>query len=128
MRGELNNFFLSCRNRIECHCPMKSLKKSDLHSILKEVFGLNQELEAAIYSADQQYHEINKIIKNLVQAQAQPSLVTILGFYSQNHQGLFTHHDAFTHMHVRNADGTAMGHVDYLESGNGSFTLLLPKK
>ncbi len=54
-------------------------------------------------------------------------VVTITGFYSDHHQGIFTHHDSRVHMHVRNEDFAEMGHVDELETGTNSFTLLLPK-
>ena len=36
----------------------------------------------------------------------------ILGFYSQNHAGIFTHHDSFIHAHIINADRNKMGHLD----------------
>jgi acetolactate decarboxylase len=38
----------------------------------------------------------------------------IIGFYSTDHQGVFTHHDANSHMHVITKDGTKMGHLDEL--------------
>jgi len=38
--------------------------------------------------------------------------VEIVGFYSTKHQGVFTHHDSFVHMHLITADRTKMGHLD----------------
>lgn len=52
--------------------------------------------------------------------------VVVLGFYSDQHMGIFTHHGSNVHMHVRNASGTIMGHVDSIEIGNSTITLLLP--
>ena len=36
----------------------------------------------------------------------------ILGFYSSQHRGVFTHHDSNTHLHVLAEDAKVMGHVD----------------
>lgn len=38
--------------------------------------------------------------------------VLLLGFYSRHHQGVFTHHDAYIHVHVINGARTKMGHLD----------------
>ncbi|MCH8558730.1 MAG: acetolactate decarboxylase [Balneolia bacterium] len=43
--------------------------------------------------------------------------VTILGFYSESHQGVFTHHSYDLHLHFLTADEQLAGHVDRLESG-----------
>jgi acetolactate decarboxylase len=40
---------------------------------------------------------------------------TIIGFFSRSHQGVFTHHDSFLHMHLLTGDGSMMGHVDELK-------------
>lgn len=52
--------------------------------------------------------------------------VEITGFYSKNHEGVFTHHGSFLHLHVITADGQLMGHVDELHF-NRTWTLFLPK-
>lgn len=52
--------------------------------------------------------------------------VKILGFFSTEHQGVFTHHDSYLHMHLLTADERWMGHLDLLEIGN--MELHLPKK
>ena len=41
--------------------------------------------------------------------------VDIVGFYSTNHKGVFTHHDRIIHMHLITRNGQWMGHVDALE-------------
>jgi acetolactate decarboxylase len=41
--------------------------------------------------------------------------VEIIGFFSTNHQGIFTHHNSFLHMHLITIDESKMGHLDKLE-------------
>ena len=50
---------------------------------------------------------------------------TIIGFYSENHQGIFTHHDSYLHMHLLTNDEEKMGHLD--EVNFKSIKLYLPK-
>jgi len=52
--------------------------------------------------------------------------VTILGFYSSKHHGVFTHHTTNVHMHMVTADERLAGHVDSL-SRIGPVSLWLPK-
>ena len=52
--------------------------------------------------------------------------VQMVGFYSDKHHGVFTHHDANIHVHVRTTDGKDAGHVDAAELVSG-MTLHLPK-
>jgi len=51
--------------------------------------------------------------------------VNIIGFYSKEHAGIFTHHDSYAHMHVLTTDGKVSGHVDQLSPG-GDMRLCLP--
>lgn len=50
--------------------------------------------------------------------------VQIIGFFSTEHQGVFTHHDSFLHMHLITKDESKMGHLDDLEIGK--MKLFLP--
>lgn len=50
--------------------------------------------------------------------------VEVVGFFSREHQGVFTHHDSFLHMHLISEDESKMGHVDELKIGK--MTLYLP--
>lgn len=50
----------------------------------------------------------------------------IIGFFSTEHNGVFTHHDSFIHMHLITKDESKMGHLDELEIGN--MKLYLPKE
>ena len=61
--------------------------------------------------------QVNYSLKN--------EFVTIIGFYSENHQGVFTHHDSFLHMHLITKDEKKMGHLDVMTIDN--LKLSLPK-
>ena len=50
----------------------------------------------------------------------------IIGFFSTEHKGVFTHHDSFLHMHLITKDESKMGHLDELEIKK--MKLYLPKK
>lgn len=50
----------------------------------------------------------------------------IIGFFSTEHQGVFTHHDSFLHMHLMTKDEVKMGHLDKLSIEK--MTLYLPEK
>lgn len=52
--------------------------------------------------------------------------VELIGFFSTEHKGIFTHHDSFLHMHLITKDESKMGHLDELEIGE--MKLYLPKK
>lgn len=43
--------------------------------------------------------------------------VEIVGFFSTEHKGIFTHHDSFLHMHLITKDESKMGHLDELKIG-----------
>lgn len=53
--------------------------------------------------------------------------VQILGFYSDSHHAIFTHHTTNMHMHYITSDETNAGHVDDIELGEG-MKLLLPSE
>lgn len=50
----------------------------------------------------------------------------IVGFFSTEHKGIFTHHDSFLHMHLITKDKSKMGHLDELEIGR--MRIYLPEK
>lgn len=52
--------------------------------------------------------------------------VTLVGFYSTTHQGVFVHRGALIHIHFISADGLKTGHVESVDFGEGSFVLSLP--
>jgi acetolactate decarboxylase len=70
------------------------------------------------------HHEDHEKIK--VSFGLQNAAVEIIGFYSEMHHGVFTHHDSNVHMHAKTEDGKTAGHVDKLKM-SGGLTLLLPR-
>lgn len=50
----------------------------------------------------------------------------IVGFFSTEHKGIFTHHDTFLHMHLITADRQQMGHLDKVMFKKGTMKLYLP--
>lgn len=52
--------------------------------------------------------------------------VEIIGFYSDKHKGVFTHHSTNIHLHFRTDEGKLAGHVDDLTPGD-QMILKLPK-
>ena len=50
----------------------------------------------------------------------------IIGFFSTEHKGVFTHHDSFLHMHLITKDESKMGHLDELKIEE--MKLYLPEK
>ena len=51
-------------------------------------------------------------------------VVEIVGFFSTEHQTVFTHHDTYLHMHLITQDTTRMGHLDAVDLG--AMRLFLP--
>lgn len=52
----------------------------------------------------------------------------LLGFYSENHRGIYTHKDSYIHVHFVSNDAATMGHLDKITQLKGDFRLLLPSK
>ncbi len=52
--------------------------------------------------------------------------VTIIGFFSTEHKGVFTHHDSNIHLHLITKNESKMGHIDEVEIKN--MKLYLPKE
>jgi len=50
----------------------------------------------------------------------------IIGFFSTQHKGVFTHHDTYLHMHLITADKSKMGHLDNVQFKKGTVKLYLP--
>lgn len=53
-------------------------------------------------------------------------MVTIIGFFSTDHKGVFTHHDSYLHLHLITKDKQKMGHLDAVNLQE--MTLYLPKQ
>lgn len=53
--------------------------------------------------------------------------VRMLGFYSDKHHGVFTHHGSNTHVHVETLDRRMSGHLDEVRF-DAPTTLYLPRE
>lgn len=54
--------------------------------------------------------------------------VRLIGFYSTNHKGIFTHHDSNVHIHLITSDEKQMGHLDNLSIGQAQSIKLFVAK
>lgn len=52
----------------------------------------------------------------------------LLGFYSEQHQGVYTPKNSFVHIHFISEDAATMGHLDKITQSKAEFKLLLPSK
>ena len=52
----------------------------------------------------------------------------IVGFFSTEHKGIFTHHNSFLHMHLMTVNKDKMGHLDEVMFKKGAMKLYLPAK
>lgn len=78
--------------------------------------------EGAKVSSPDEAHQgqVNYLIHN--------QAVEILGFFSTQHQAVFTHHDTWVHLHLITADKQKMGHLDKVVLKKGSMKLYLPQE
>lgn len=53
--------------------------------------------------------------------------VDMVGFFSTQHQTVFTHHDSYVHMHLITQDRKKMGHLDAVQLQPSAVSLWLPK-
>ena len=51
----------------------------------------------------------------------------MIGFFSTEHQGIFTHHDSYVHIHLITNDKKKMGHLDDVVFKKGTVQLFLPE-
>jgi acetolactate decarboxylase len=64
----------------------------------------------------------------LVDYQLKNEQVTLIGFFSTQHKGIFTHHDRFVHIHLLAAGNSKMGHLEEIILRKGSAKLYLPEE
>lgn len=86
----------------------------------RAIFHIQNLPEGTAVSSPQEAHQ-GQVNYELLQED-----VEILGFFSRAHQGIFTHHDSYVHMHLISKDELKMGHLDELEIGR--MKLFLPVK
>jgi len=71
-------------------------------------------------------HSHSKHIKSGPNGKLEGSEVVVLGFYSNKHKAIFTHHSTYLHMHFKTKDNKLAGHIDDMQLGQNMF-LQLPK-
>lgn len=76
--------------------------------------------EGSVVSSPQEAHQGQQ------NYQLENEAVEIIGFFSRNDQGVFTHHDSFLHMHLITQDEDEMGHLDHAVFEE--MTLYLPSQ
>jgi acetolactate decarboxylase len=53
--------------------------------------------------------------------------VVLLGFYSNKHHGIFTHHTTNMHIHIMDDGKKIVGHLEEFSADANSLTILIPK-
>ncbi|MFK8011290.1 MAG: acetolactate decarboxylase [Marinicellaceae bacterium] len=71
-------------------------------------------------------HSHKKHINSGLNGTIENTEVELLGFYSNSHHAVFTHHSTNVHIHVKTADNKIAGHVDDLKLAEG-MVLKLPQ-
>lgn len=66
--------------------------------------------------------------KGQINYELQNEQADIIGFFSTEHKAIFTHHDAYLHMHLMTTDRQKMGHLDEVLFKKGTMKLYLPTK
>ena len=70
--------------------------------------------------------EIHRQAKRFYPLRSEP--VVLLGFYSRQHEGVFTHHGSYIHVHVISDDRTQMGHLDEITALPNDLSIQFPVK
>jgi len=70
-------------------------------------------------------HSHEKHIRSGLYGTKENTPAEMLGFYSNAHHAIFTHHTTNMHIHIKTMDNTLAGHVDDLTQGTG-MVLKLP--
>ncbi len=71
-------------------------------------------------------HSHQKHVNSGLHGTVESADVELLGFYSNKHHAIFTHHTTNMHIHVRTLEGDLAGHLDDLVLGQ-KMVLKLPK-
>lgn len=89
-------------------------------NISKAVIHIQNLPEGTKVSSPDEAHQgqTNYVLKN--------EDVEVIGFFSTEHKGVFTHHDSYIHLHLITKDEQKMGHLDELEIN--TMKLYLPKE
>jgi len=77
------------------------------------------------WKAGDKEHSHQKHINSGLKGSIKDREVDILGFYSEKHKAIFTHHSTFMHLHIKTKDDRIVGHLDDLTLSK-KMTLKLP--
>ncbi|MEQ8905328.1 acetolactate decarboxylase [Ekhidna sp.] len=103
-------------------------KSQDLSKAFPFILLGSPSVDYHVINFDSENGDISKHKEGAFRGSFSNEPLTILGFYSKEAKGIYTHHDSNLHMHVINADETIMGHVDRLDLEDKMFQLLTPKR
>lgn len=104
-------------NRLSTDAPFPFLVKGSIHEAEWHVIDWPEgDLE----------HSHEKHIRSGLFGKLENEEVEILGFYSEDHKGVFTHHTSNMHLHLRSVNGELAGHLDEFKLG-AEMELYLPE-
>lgn len=70
-------------------------------------------------------HSPTEAHKGQVNFRIENEKVDVVGFYSNRHYGIFTHHDTNMHLHLITKDRAKMGHLDSLQFNSNAVRLFI---
>jgi acetolactate decarboxylase len=89
-----------------------TLDKGELHIV-------NLPAGTAVHSSeDAHQHQLSLKLKK--------QSAELVGFFSTEHKGVFTHHDSFVHIHLITTDRKKMGHLENMMIKKGTAKLYIP--
>ena len=66
--------------------------------------------------------------KNQLSVKLKKQPAELVGFFSTEHKGIFTHHDSFVHIHLISTDQKKMGHLENMMMKKGATKLYIPEE
>lgn len=66
--------------------------------------------------------------KNQLSVKLKKQPAELVGFFSTEHKGIFTHHDSFVHIHLMTSDQKKMGHLENMMLKKGATKLYIPEE
>lgn len=116
------------KNQLEKH--VESIAKSNGINVSKPfpftIVGAPQSLDWHIidWPEGDTEHSHEKHIRSGLYGQLKGQNVEMIGFYSDSHHAVFTHHTTNMHIHMITSDHSIAGHVDDLTLGSGMILKL----
>lgn len=111
----LNAYLAELQQSMDISGPMPFLLKGEVNA-----------LHYHILSNPGQHASHDELKRTAYRDVMKNSSAEIIGFYSKEHQGVFTHHDTHIHMHFVSEDKKRSGHIDSLTIGD-NIQLYIPE-